>query len=484
MPISAVHLDIDYMDGFRVFTADPSRFPDLHRLCEDLLRKNIRVISIIDPGVKKDPSYPIYQDGLSNGVFCKSHNNKVLHGVVWPGWAAFPDFTDPIARKWWGNQYLFYLGAGISGFWHDMNEPVSFCAWGKNTLPDSTIHHLDGRHGNHSEAHNVYGLLMNRAAYESLQQLNPNKRSWLISRSGWAGLQQYAWNWTGDVASTWEAFRQTIIIMMGLSLSGHFFAGSDIGGFSGNPSAELYLRWFQFASFCPFFRTHSAIGTERREPWSFGEPYTSIIRHYMKLRYQLIPYMYTLARESHLEGIPVIRPMFWNNPDISHLWDIDDQFFLGDDILVAPVLHPASESREVVLPPGGWYDYWDETYYPGQTTINIPVSMEHIPIMLRAGSILPLEISNDKLELHIYQAKNQEISGAVYSDSGDGYDSWRVDHFICSLSNGTFIISQQTKGDFPWPYKKLSIILHGDPVPVKWIGEQEVSIRHVSGSNL
>jgi alpha-glucosidase len=358
-----------------------------------------------------------------------------------------------------------------------MNEPVSFSAWGDNTIPLETRHNLDGREGNHFEAHNLYGLLMNRAGYEGLQLLQPDKRHWLITRSGWAGLQRYAWNWTGDVASTWEALSQTVRIVLGLSLSGHYFSGSDIGGFSGNPSAELYLRWFQLSTFHPFFRTHSAIGTERREPWVFGEPHTSIIRQYLLLRYQLIPYFYTLAWQSHLKGIPIIRPMFWMHPEWSASWDIDDQFYLGDEILIAPVLLQNCESRSVELPPGDWYLFWDDTCYTGPSSIQIPVSLDRIPIFIRAGCVLPLEKSGE-LELHIYPKRDSNASGILYSDAGDGYDQWRLDQFEYRRLNGDANIIRQVTGAYPFPYSETACVVHGEGVQHVWMDGEEVEVRN------
>ena len=477
LPISAIHLDIDYMDGYRVFTIDKSRFPTLRQLSVDMQEEGVKLVTIIDPAVKKDASYPVYKDGLHEDIFCKTPSNKTLHGVVWPGWAAYPDFTNPRTRAWWGGLYSNLLSEGIAGFWHDMNEPVSFSAWGDNTIPLETRHNLDGREGNHFEAHNLYGLLMNRAGYEGLQLLQPDKRHWLITRSGWAGLQRYAWNWTGDVASTWEALSQTVRIVLGLSLSGHYFSGSDIGGFSGNPSAELYLRWFQLSTFHPFFRTHSAIGTERREPWVFGEPYTSIIRQYLLLRYQLIPYFYTLAWQSHLKGIPIIRPMFWMHPEWSASWDIDDQFYLGDEILIAPVLLQNCESRSVELPPGDWYLFWDDTCYTGPSKIQISVSLDRIPIFIRAGCVLPLEKSGE-LELHIYPKKDSNASGILYSDAGDGYDQWRLDQFEYRQLNGDANIIRQVTGTYPFPYSKTACVVHGEKVQFVWMDGEEVEVRN------
>jgi alpha-glucosidase len=473
LPISAIHLDIDYMDGYRIFTVDQSRFPNLRKLSDDLKSIGIRLVTIIDPAVKKDTLYHQYNDGLSKNVFCKTRQNKILHGVVWPGWAAYPDFTDPIAREWWGEQYQGLIDANISGFWHDMNEPVSFSAWGDTTLPVTTKHNLDGNPGDHLEAHNLYALLMNKAGYDAIRKLRPDQRPWLISRSGWAGLQRYAWNWTGDVASTWGALRQTLVILLGLSLSGHLFSGGDIGGFSGNPPAELYVRWFQLSTFFPFFRTHSANGTSPREPWSFGEPYTSIIRNFLNLRYKLIPYIYSLAWQANQTGAPLIRPIFWLFPEWVSSWNISDQFFLGEDLLVAPVLDSGAEYRDIQIPPGRWYLYWDDTIYKGPDTIRIKTDLSTIPIFIRAGCIFPIE-NKGNLELHIYVSENHSGSSLLYSDAGDGYGEARIDQFeyqwIIDIQN----ISWKTSGDYPLTYSNVTLIFHGGRVIKAWIDDHEI----------
>jgi alpha-glucosidase len=291
LPLSAIHLDIDYMDGYRVFTIDERRFPELGVLARELGEEGIRLVAIIDPGVKKDSRYPIYQNGLENGVFSTLPEGKLATGVVWPGWAIFPDFTSPKARSWWIEQYPHLLESGIAGIWHDMNEPASFDILHGYTLPLATRHELEGRGGDHLEAHNLYALLMNRAGYEALQKHRPERRPWILSRAGWVSQQRYAWCWTGDVQTSWECLRGTVATVLGVGLSGQPYSGPDIGGFTGDPSAELYLRWFQLSAFLPFFRTHSALGTLRREPWVYGEPYTSIIRRFLHLRYQLLIYI-------------------------------------------------------------------------------------------------------------------------------------------------------------------------------------------------
>ncbi|UCF62586.1 MAG: alpha-glucosidase, partial [Anaerolineaceae bacterium] len=365
LPISAIHLDIDYMKGYRVFTVDSERFPDLAGFTHELESQGIKIVTILDCGVKSDPQYSVYNEGLAEDVFCKGPDAEVLYGPVWPGWCAFPDFTQPKTRSWWGSYYGRLLELGVAGIWHDMNEPAVFSAWGDYTLPQSTQHDLEGRGGDHREAHNLYGLLMNRSGYEALRELRPDRRPWIVTRSGWAGIQRYAWHWTGDTESSWRSLRMTVSMILNLGLSGVPFVGPDIGGFSGSPSAELFTRWFQLATFLPFFRTHSAVFTPPREPWVFGEPYLTIIRDFLGLRYKLLPYFYTLAWQSHQYGHPMVRPLFWHDVEDPNLWGIDDAFLLGKNLLVAPILEESASSRHLVLPKGNWFNFWDDTILQG-----------------------------------------------------------------------------------------------------------------------
>ena len=459
-PLSAIHLDIDYMDGFRVFTFSPTRFSGIKQLSKELIEKGIHLVTTINPAVKLDPNYTVYEDGASKNVYCQLPNGKVLNGVSWSGWSVFPDFSNPAVRNWWQEKYQALLQEGISGIWHDMNEPSSFAGWGDKTLPLPTRHFIDGQGGNHLEAHNIYGLLMNQAGYDALRKYAPDKRPWILSRSGWAGLQRYAWNWTGDVETSWEALRQTIPTILGLGLSGHAFSGVDIGGFSGSPSAELYLRWFQLATFLPFFRTHSAIGTKPREPWVFGEPYTSIIRNFLELRYKLLPYLYSLSWKTSQSGTPPIRPLFWENQLDQNLWDIDDEFLLGNSILIAPIMDENAHYRRITLPPGKWYSYWNDQAYAGGLELEFSTSKETIPIFIKGGSLLPMD---EKTELcfHVYAGGDDATSSQLYQDSGDGYGPWRVDTFQMLTRQISMEIIWDSMGEYPFPYPSVKLILHG-----------------------
>jgi alpha-glucosidase len=461
LPISAIHLDIDYMDGYRVFTFNTDRFGAVLELSQSLREDDVKLVTIIDPGVKLDRGYRVFQDGLRRGMFCTLPNERPMVSIVWPGWVYFPDFTNPDARIWWGDYYPQLLNHGISGIWHDMNEPTAFTAWGDKTLPLITQHLFESQGGDHLRAHNLYALLMNRAGYEALRKYKPERRPWILSRSGYAGGQRYAWNWTGDVETSWEALQQTVATMLGVSLSGFAYTGSDIGGFSGAPDPELYLRWFQLGAFSPFFRTHSAIGTPQREPWAFEENILQATRVLLQLRYRLIPYFYTLAWIAHQKGTPLLRPTFWIDPDDPALWEIADQFFLGPDLMLAPVLNAGKLEREVYIPAGLWYELWDDSVFAGPRIQSVPADLTRIPAFVRGGAILPLEISPTELELHIYLPELGVIKGELYSDEGDGYQKNRLDRFIGTRDGKTISISRSSEGKHEWPYANLTLVVHG-----------------------
>ncbi len=484
LPISAIHLDIDYMDGFRVFTINKQGFPDLKKLSQELEAKNIKLVAILDPGVKKDKKYPLYQQGLEKDYFILDPRGKPVEGIVWPGEALFPDFTKPEVREWWAEQYKTLIDEDVAGFWHDMNEPVTFVAWGDNRLPLSSRHNIEGLEGDHHQAHNIYGLLMARAGIQGITKHRPEKRPWIVSRSGWAGIQKYAWNWTGDTETSWKVLHQTIATVLGLGLSGQPFSGPDIGGFSGAPSPELYVRWLQLASFLPFFRTHSAKGTPPREPWTFGESALTIARKYIELRYKLMPYIYTLAWEASQTGAPLARPLFWDEPMTTELQSIDNAFLLGNSLLIAPIIREGMTSRNVILPSGCWYDFWDEKFHTGGKMIQAKAPLDTMPIYVRGGSILPLQEDSSHLALHFYPPHllggYHQHPLQLYSDAGDGpirdTKDWRLDTFDISLSGGVITISRRNQGEFPFPYEHVHLHVHGVPASQTWIDGKQVRI--------
>jgi alpha-glucosidase len=446
------------MRGYRVFTADDARFPDFPGMVARFRAQGVRTVLILDPGVKREAGFPPYEEGLREGVFCRLPSGEVFQGPVWPHLAAFPDFTHPRARAWWGEKVGDFLENGVSGFWLDMNEPALFAAWGEPTFPRGVRHALEGQGGDHLLAHNLYGLLMARATWEGFRERAPEGRPFLLTRSGFAGVQRYAWAWTGDVESTWEGLRTTLRALLGLSLSGVYFVGSDIGGFSGNPSPELYLRWFQMAAFTPFFRLHSARWTRRREPWRFGKEVLEGVRWAMAQRERLLPYLYTLAYRASQEGLPLLRPLFLQGGQPPGA-DLGEAFLLGRDLLVAPVLEEGARAKEVPLPGGGWYPFAEDRILRGPEWVRLPAPLERIPLLVRAGSILPL-LEEGGLALHLYPEEGG-AEGSLYWDEGDGEGPYRLDRFRLFPAEGGYRLLWEGEGEYPWPWEGVGLRLFG-----------------------
>lgn len=470
VPLSAVHLDIDYMDGYRVFTVDRQRFPDLAGLCEDLRQRGTRVVTIVDPAVKADPGYDVFQEGSRSGRFLSDHpSGRPFVGVVWPGRAAFPDFTDPETRRWWADHERTLIDQGVAGLWHDMNEPTSITMWGDRTLPLGTPHAVEGRGGDHRECHNVYGNLMNEAGWEALAAAAPDRRPWLLSRAGWAGMQRTAWNWTADIESSWDGLRQQIATSIGLGLSGVPYTGSDIGGFSGVPSPELFVRWLELSVLMPFCRTHCVMGSPPREPWEFPEPYRSAIDRLIRFRYRLLPYLYTLAHEAARTGHPLVRPLCW--PTADGPWS-DDAYLLGDALLVAPVTEGGARTRSVPLPEGRWYRWRPlpeeaVSLVTGGRIVQLEAPLGEPVVLVREGSVVPLDDGVHEGALteghepvlaavHCFPREDGSAEGTGYDDAGDGYGPWRVDRF--ALKGG--VLRWKREGDHPAP-QALRVVAHG-----------------------
>jgi alpha-glucosidase len=465
IPCDAIHLDIHYMDGYRIYTWDHDRFPDPARLLADLRAQGFRAIAIIDPGVKVDPGYHVYDDGLDRDVFCKLPDGTPFQAPVWPGECHFPDFTDRHVRAWWGDLYHPLLEAGVAGFWNDMNEPAIF----GGSMARCVHHSYEGRGASHSEIHNVYGLQMARASAEGLRRLRPDERVPVISRSGYAGLQRYALVWTGDNQSTWAQLRLGVSMCLNLGLSGIAFCGPDIGGFSGNCDGELLARWTQVGALTPFFRNHSALGTHSQEPWAFGEPYESICRRWIELRYELLPYLYTAAWQSAQSGLPMMRPLALAFAEDMRTYSLDDQFLLGDALMAAPVGRPGQTSRRVYLPGGPWYDFWTGEQQSGTVTANAP--LERMPLYVRAGSVLPMgpvvqhtgEWPPGMLRLHIYPGEGESW---LYEDDGHSLayqvGEFQVTAFSCrTAAGGGLTVHRQVKGPFNPGYNRFEITIHG-----------------------
>ncbi|MFG2811172.1 glycoside hydrolase family 31 protein [Streptomyces massasporeus] len=444
LPLDAVHLDIDHLDAHQVFTVDQDRFPKLPVLAEELRRDGIRLVSIVDPAVRALAGNAVYDGGLAGEAFVRDASGEVVEGVAWPGEAVFPDFTHAHVREWWGGLYEERLAQGFSGFWHDMNEPTSFTAFGESTLPRSARHSLEGRGGDHREAHNVYALCMARAGFEGLRKLTPEERPFLLSRSGWAGMQRYGGTWSGDVATGWPGLRASLALVMGLGLCGVPYSGPDVGGFDGDPSPELYLRWFQLGAYLPLFRTHASLRAGRREPWEFGDEVLEHARVALVERRRLLPYFMTLAHLARRTGAPFVRPLWWAAPEERALRDCDDAFLLGDSLLVAPVLTPGADRRAVQLPWGRWYDTATGRAYegPGQVLVDAPLA--RIPVFARAGAVLPVRGEDGGLELEVWApARGRTGGGLVVPDGGDGWEEPEIERYTARWTGSRVVVERE-----------------------------------------
>jgi len=401
IPTDAIHLDIDHMDGYRVFRFDPRRFPDPPGLFRELAGAGFQSVAIVDPGVKVDPQWLVFRTGAERDAFLRREDGTPFKLKVWPGDAALPDFARADVRAWWGEQHRPLVEAGIAGIWNDMNEPAGWARelrFGRLIVPLaaqdlSRVVQSDPadpeRSVPHEAVRNAYGLLECRATREALEALAPTKRPFVLSRAGHAGIQRYAALWTGDTFSRWEQLRLSVRMLLGLSLSGVAFCGADIGGFAGLCSRELFARWILVGALYPFARTHSMWLKPPQEPWRFGPRVLAIARSALELRMRLLPYLYALFCESEVSGAPVWRPLFYEHPADARAAEIDDQWLIGPDLLVAPVMERGGRQREVYLPEGIWHALDDGGRWIGPRTIEVAAPLERIPIFARGGAVIP-----------------------------------------------------------------------------------------------
>lgn len=434
IPCDAVYLDIDYMDGFRCFTWDKKLFPDLPGLIRRLRKQGFKTVVMINPGIKKDKRYKIWKSGMEAGIFCRLPDGSLFEGNVWPGKCNFPDFTHPDTRKWWEATFKdFLLETGIEGIWNDMNEPALYDPVKKvqtqRTFPDKVVHNYDGYPTDHTKAHNVYGMQMSRATNEAQQKHVPERRPFTITRSTFSGGQRYASVWTGDNVATWEHLKIANWQVVSLAVSGFSFAGSDIGGFVGDPDGELYIRWLQMAVFHPFFRTHSSKGFKNQEPWSYGDTYTELSRSAIQLRYRLLSYIYTAFLRYSRDKKPMLKPLYFDYPDDSIAIDRKEEFLFGEHLLVAPISDKGSRGRWTYFPEGLWYRNKSNTPIHGSKTHYTPASIDQIPFFIKGGAIIPWdepvqytgEKKADIQELHCYIG-NTVIKSHLYVDNGENVD--------------------------------------------------------------
>lgn len=417
IPCDAIWMDIDYMEGFRVFTFNKNNFPHPKQLNADLHAKNFHSIFMIDPGVKADPAYDVYRSGTAQDVWVKDTAGKEYHGKVWPGDCAFPDFTIPRTRQWWAGLYRNFMANDIDGIWNDMNEPAVMDG-NLGTMPYNTPHRGGGNlpAGPHLLYHNAYGRLMVQATREGVMAANPDKRPFILTRANLLGGQRFAATWTGDNLAATPFMKVSVPMSITLGLSGQPFSGPDIGGFLENTSKELWADWIGFGALLPFARGHACAGTNNKEPWAFGAEIEKTSRIALERRYRLLPYLYTLFYKAHQTGLPVMEPVFFNDPSDSRLRAEDQAFLLGDDLLVIP-----SFAQNPALPKGTWEQL--------ELVDGDSQDAHQARLMLKGGSILPvgktIQYTNDnslaELTLFICLDGAGKANGSLYWDAGEGW---------------------------------------------------------------
>jgi alpha-glucosidase len=504
IPADVIWLDIHYQDGYNPFTWDPDRFPNPARMMSDLRTQGFRVVTILDPHPKKQPGWSVYDSGLAGDHFVKKADGSVLEAPVWPsnaekdknpGPSVFPDFSRPATRDWWGGLYKGLLDAGVAGIWNDMNEPALFVP-PTGTMPLDARHDNEGQPTDHREVHNVYGMLMTRSTFEGLLRLRPDERPFVLTRATFSGGQRYAAAWPGDNVSTWTALQMNIPMLASMGLTGMPFVGTDIGGFAESATAELFTRWLQAGVFHPFMRAHTTFGTDAAEPWAFGTAHEIVNRKAIELRYRLLPHIYNVMREASQTGIPAFRPVFLEFPSDPNTWDQDDQFMFGADILVAPVLRPEERARGVYLPKGAdWYDFWTARRHPGGQGISVPVTLETIPIFVRAGGF----IFQQPVVQHTGEMKGQPLHVTVFPAAKSDATLYEDDGLTLQYAQGAFSTRRFTQtrvADAQGRDQSASIEIaapegpyrpaaRGLVVSVAWSGEpRAVSLRGGPGAQL
>ena len=463
IPCDTIVLDIDYMNEYRVFTSSSLRFPNFKKMIEKLHSADFKVVTIVDPGVKVDDKYSVYKEGIKQKFFCETASGKPFVGEVWPGASVFPDFLRKDVRDWWGDLHRFYMDAGVDGIWNDMNEPAIFgqqkpITDGTNALPpdeDQMFQQkLDGEKVGHYEVRNLYGATMIEATYEGLRKLQPNHRPFVLTRAGYAGLQRYSAVWLGDNYSWWSHLARSIPMLLNMGLSGVPFAGVDVGGFAGQTTAELVLRWYQVGIFYPFFRNHCWMYAWPQEPWAFNEDVEKHCRKLIEWRYRLLPYIQNLFYDHLHTGAPLMRPLSWHYPNDREAVECDDQFMFGENILVAPILERGKTARPVYLPEGLWHPIEGGKPLEGGRLHNVSWALDAIPAFVKDGSIIPLSdvmqstVDYDKTAI-TFRCYGTKCDGILYDDDGISFGYQKGDFSKCLLhaENGK-LIAKQSEGVF------------------------------------
>lgn len=468
IPADAIVFDIHYMEQYKIFTWNRRDFADPVKLLRQLREQGFNVVVMCDPGIKVEKGYQTYDDGIEKDVFIKYPDGKPYAGQVWPGWCHFPDFTRPATRTWWREQFHDYVKQGVTGFWNDMNE---IATWG-NMLPENLEMDFEGERSTLRRGRNIYGFQMARSTYEGTKALMKNQRPFNLTRSGFSGIQRYAAVWTGDNVAYDEHMMLGVRLVNSMGLTGIPFAGYDVGGFVGDANTKLFARWISIGAFSPFFRGHSMINSRDSEPWSYGEEVEQISRNYIKFRYQVLPYLYSLFYEASGNGMPIQRSLAIDYTHDAKIYDhqFHHQYLFGPSIMVVPV-ESTKEFVRVYFPKADhWYSLYNGERYNGQTEVIVDCPLHRLPVFVKSGAIIPMQpvtqSTNEKSELliiHLY-AGDSENSFVFYQDDGISFD---YQHSVFSKrllryhgQSNTFVM-EASEGTHASHIQKVKVVFHG-----------------------
>ena len=478
IPSDVIWMDIDYMDGYRIFTFNPDGFSNPLRLNDYLHQQDFKTVYMIDPGVKVEEGYFVDDQGTAGDYWVKDKNGQVFEGNVWPGACHFPDFTRPEVRSWWATLYKDFMATGVDGVWNDMNEPAIF-GQPENTMPRDN-RHLGGEGvtaGPHLRFHNVYGMNMVRASRQGLLLANPQKRPFILSRSNFLGGQRYAATWTGDNLSHPDHLKLSVPMSLTLGLSGQPFNGPDIGGFCENSNGQLVAEWTALGVYFPFVRNHNTKGTVAQEPWAFTQEVLDACRTAINRRYRLMPYIYTLFREASTTGMPVMRPLFMADSKDLNLRSEDRSFLLGGDLMIRP-----QWAEHTAMPQQEWQCLELE-----ETADSYQCELRQRP-----GSVIPLAnlaqstatLRTDSLTLLVCVDGEGKAVGQLYEDEGDGF-GYREGRYRQTTIEATLrkkqlqVTLRQTDGQLPAVVRtlRIGIVAKGRVQYSPWLHGNDISFN-------
>lgn len=484
IPLDCIVLDADYQQGYQPFRVNKQRFPDMPALAASLAKQNIELTASVYPGVAIDSTYHSYVDGLEKNVFVRYANERLFNTEIAPVKCYIPDYTRPSARAWWKEKMKWLPENGIHGYWNDMNEP----ALGGSYLPDNLLFDFDGRKANALEAKNVYGFQMARSSYEAALQNSPARRPFILTRSGFAGVQRYSAVWSGDNTASDEGLMSSVLLNNQMGLSGIAFCGHDIGGFIGDGSKDLYKRWIEVGVFSPFCRNHKGCGGVAGEPWAYDDEAEAISKAFIGFRYRLMPYLYSSFYEAAKTGMPIARSLCINYPHDDKVYDnsYQQQFLFGSSLLIAPVTS-TERNKKVYLPAGEWFDIYSDELHKGPNEMIAETPIYQLPVFAKASSVIPMqslvqsakEKPSDTMDLHIFYGKD-ESNYTLYEDEGDGFGykegrySLRQIQFLPAAKQVTF---QKQEGNRASTFKKIRLILHGFDKSIAQIKVQGVAVQ-------